>query len=111
MNAAARLVHQGILSRHLIFIHGLTKLKITFLVLSFAVVGSLLGIIYITQLNRGLYAEYQTQLMEQDHLLQQYQQLILEQSTLMVESKLEQEALNQLGMIYPIKRQTITIND
>lgn len=111
MNAAARLVHQGILSRQSILIHGLTRLKMTMLFFVFTLILSALGIVYITQVHRILYADYQRNVVEQNQLLVRYRQLVLEQSVWMIQSRIEQEAENKLGMTYPTRIQTFVIED
>lgn len=111
MNAAARLVHQGILSRQLILIHGLTRLKVALLFFTLTLAMSALGIIYITQVHRVLYADYQRTLIEQDRLSVRYSQLLLEKSAWMMQSRIEQEAENQLGMTYPTRKQTVIIHE
>lgn len=111
MNAAARLVHQNILSRPFIFIYGLTRLRLAIIFLTFTLLLSALGIIYIAQSYHMLYADYNNEILEHNRLSQQYRQLVLEESLSTIQSGIEQEAENKLNMIYPTHEQTIIIHE
>lgn len=101
MNAASRLVHQGILSRHLILTRLLTRTQIAVMSLTTAVLLTAVGIIYMTHTTRDLYASYQHNLIEQNRLHVTHGQLLLERSTWLMQSRIQQIAENQLGMILP----------
>lgn len=101
MNAAARLVHQGILSRHLVLTSLLTRSQIAVMTLTAAILLSAISIIYVTHTTRELYACYQHNLTEQNHLHITHGQLLLERSTWMVQSRLQHIAEQKLGMILP----------
>lgn len=101
MNAAARLVHQQSLSRHLVFTHVLTARQATVIALSFALVMSAIGIIYITENTRVVHAAYQHQLTAQNQLHIQHSQLLLERSATLMPSHVQHIAEHQLEMVTP----------
>lgn len=111
MNAAARLVHQNIISRHLILTHLLTRHQIGVVVLALAVLLSALSTIYVTHVNRILHATYQRNLAELDRLHVQRGQLLLERSTWMVQSRIQQIAENKLGMMVPNYKSVMIIHE
>src|SRR5262245_50065089 len=101
MNAAARLVHQSGLSRHLIMAHLFTRKQIVIIILALAVLLSALGIIYVTHVTRVLHATYQHNLAERHHLHVQQGQLLLERSTWMMQARIQQIAESKLSMVIP----------
>jgi cell division protein FtsL len=111
MNAAARLVHQRVLSRHLVMTHLLTRRQIAVLVLAIAVLLSALGIIYVTHTTRVLHATYQHNLVEQNQLQVQRGQLLLERSTWMMQSRIQQLAESKLGMVVPNSKAVVIIRE
>lgn len=111
MNAAARLAHQNILSRYLVLTHLLSRTQIAAMVLSFTVIFSALGIVYVTHVSRMLYAHYQQNLIEQDHLQVQYGQLLLERSTWMMQTRIQHIAEHKLGMIIPEQKSVVIVHE
>lgn len=111
MNAAARLVHRGVLTRHLVFTHFLSRKQLTSVVLAFAVIMSALCTIYVTQATRILHANYQHNLVEQDHLHVERSQLLLERSTWMMQARIQQIAESKLGMIIPDNKSVVIIHE
>lgn len=111
MNAAGRLVHQNILSRHLVFTHLLTRRQMTVLMLALAVILSGLSTIYVTHVTRVLHAAYQHNLLEQNRLHVQRGQLLLERSTWMMQARTQQIAENQLGMVIPDHKSVVIIHE
>lgn len=101
MNAASRLVHQGILSRHLVLTRLLTRTQLAVMTLTTGILLSAIGIIYVTHSTRDLFACYQHNLIEQNQLQVTHGQLLLERSTWMMQSRIQQIAEMQLGMILP----------
>jgi len=101
MNAAARLVHQHALSRHLVLTHLLSRRQIAVLTLILTVLLSALSIIYVTHITRVMYATYQRNLADQDRLHVERSQLLLEQSTWTTQSRVQQIAENKLQMVTP----------
>lgn len=111
MNAAARLVHQSVLSRHLIKAHFLSRRQIVVAMLALAVLLSALGIIYVTHVTRILHAAYQRNLTEQDRLHVQRGQLLLERSTWMMQARVQQVAEDKLGMVIPAYKSMVVIHE
>ena len=111
MNAAARLVHQNVLSRHLIWTHFLSRRHITVAILALAVLLSALSIIYVTHVTRILHATYQHNLAEQDRLHVELGQLLLERSTWMMQSRVQQIAEDKLGMVIPDSKSVVIIHE
>jgi cell division protein FtsL len=111
MNAAGRLVHRGILSRHLVLTHFLSRQQFGTLLLGLAVMLSALSTIYVTQVTRTLHASYQHNLLEQDHLQVERGQLLLERSTWMMQSRIQQVAENKLGMVVPDHNSVVIIHE
>lgn len=111
MNAAGRLVHQGVFTRHLVLSHLLTWRQIAVLLLSIAIIFSALSIIYVTHVTRVLYADYQHELTEQDRLHVERGQLLLERSTWIMQSRIQQIAEKKLGMIIPDYHHVVVINE
>lgn len=100
MNAAARLVQQNV-SRHLVWTHFLNRQQIAMALLMLGVLLSAISIIYVTHMTRILHAAYQRNLAVQDYLHVQHGQLLLERSTWMMQSRIQQFAENNLGMVIP----------
>lgn len=111
MNAAARLVHQGVIARHLVLAHLLTRRQITVMLLALCVLLSALSIVYVTHVTRILHAAYQRNLTEQEHLHVQRGQLLLERSTWMMQSRIQGVAEQKLGMILPDQKSVVIIRE
>lgn len=111
MNAAARLVHQGVLSRHLVLSYLLTRTQLITLLLGILVLFSSLSIVYVTHASRILYASYQQNLAEKDRLHIVRSQLLLEHSTLMMQDRIQKIAEHNLGMIVPKQKSVVIIRE
>lgn len=111
MNAAARLVHQGVISRHLVFTKLLTWKQAMVFSLGLAVLMSAIGIIYVTHATRVLHASYQHDLNEQDQLHTERGQLLLERSTWMMQARIQQIAEKKLGMIIPDHNSVVIVHE
>lgn len=111
MNAAGRLVHQGILSRQMTLTHWLTRSQLSAVTLAVSILFSALGIIYVTEETRVLQANYQHSLHDQDHLHVERGQLLLERSTWMMQARIQHIAENQLGMILPNNKSVVIIHE
>lgn len=111
MNAAARLVHQGVFTRQLVFVSIWTRQQIAVLVLASAVLLSALGTIYVAHITRILHASYQHNLLEQDRLHVVTGQLLLERSTWMMQGRIQQLAENQLNMVVPDHNTTVIVRE
>lgn len=111
MNAAARLVHQNVLSRHLALTHFLSRKQITILLLAIAIVLSSIALIYTTHLSRSFYAGYQRTLAERNQLHTRRTQLLLEHSTLLMQARVQVAAEQKLDMVPPDQTSTIVIHE
>jgi cell division protein FtsL len=110
MNAAARLVHQNILTRHIALTHLLSRRQMLIFLLTLAVVFSGLSTIYVTHVTRILHAVYQHNLLEQSRLSIQRGQLLLERSTWMLQARTQQIAEDKLDMVMPDHKSVIIIH-
>jgi cell division protein FtsL len=110
MNAAARFASQNTLSRG--WILSLLWLRVNFstLILSVLVLSSALSLVYITNAARSLNASYQEALSESDHLRIQWNQLLLEKSTWVVQARVQEIAENKLGMMIPDRKSIMILN-
>jgi cell division protein FtsL len=111
MNAAARLVHQGSLTRHLVLTHLLTRKQIIMLSLVMMMALSALSIIYITHLSRMMFTTYERNIIEQDRLKVQHSQLLLERSTWMMQGRTQQIAERKLEMQVPEQQSVVVIHE
>jgi cell division protein FtsL len=111
MNAAARLVHQNAVARHLVLVHLLTRKQIGMLVLAAAVVFSALAVIYVTHSSRILYAAYEHNISEKNHLNVERGQLLLERGTWMMQARIQKFAESQLGMVMPDHKSVVIVRE
>ncbi|TAK78475.1 MAG: cell division protein FtsL [Gammaproteobacteria bacterium] len=111
MNAAARLVHQGVLSRHLMLTHVATWRQMTVCALILGILFSALGVVYITHTSRELYASYQHRLTEQNRLHVERGQLLLERGALMMQARVQQLAEEKLNMVVPDHKSVVIIHE
>ncbi len=111
MNAAARLVHQGVLSRHLLLTYLLSRRQVALLMLTLTVILSALSVVYVTHVTRGMHAAYQHNLIEQDHLHVQRSQLLLERGAWMMQARIQQLAEKQLGMAAPEHKSIVIVRE
>lgn len=111
MNAAARLVHQGVISRRLALTFLLTRRQVTNLLLALLVLCSALSIVYITHTSRILHATYQQNVAQQNRLHVERSQLLLERSTLMMQSRIQHAAETKLGMVIPDHKSVVVIRE
>lgn len=111
MNAASRLVHQGVLSRNLVYSIVLTRQQWAVLCLALAVLASAMSIIYVTHVTREYHATYQHNLALQDQLHVERGQLLLERGAWMMQARVEQIAEDKLGMIIPTAKSSVIIHE
>lgn len=111
MNAAARLVHQNAVARHLVLVHLLTRRQLTLLFLAAAVVFSALAVIYVTHSTRVLYATYQHNVSEKNHMYVERGQLLLERGTWMMQARIQKVAESQLGMVMPDHKSVVIVRE
>ncbi len=73
------------------------------------IVVSLFGIVFMKDLNRRKFIYSQALQQDQDELQLQWGKLLLEQSTLTTQSRVQKIAQGQLGMIVPNDRKIIAL--
>lgn len=111
MNAAARLVHQSTVAKHLVLVHLLTRKQIAILMLAIAVAFSALAVIYVSHSSRELYAAYQHNLAEKNHLFVERGQLLLERGTWMMQARIQNVAEAKLGMVVPDHKSVVIVRE
>ena len=111
MNAAARLVHHRLLSRHVLLTYLLTRAQVVTLIMAFFVLLSALSVVYVTHTTRLLNAEQEQNLLLRNRLYVERTQLLLERSTLMISSRIERIAEDKLGMIIPDHKLVTVIHE
>lgn len=111
MNAAGRLVHQGTLSRHLVFVQLLSRQQLFMLTLALVVFLSAFSVIYVTHLTREMHATYAQNMTEQDRMHVQRGQLLLERSTWMMQARVQKMAETQLDMIIPNHKSVVIVHE
>ena len=97
MNAAARLVHQGTLPRHIVLVQMLTRQQLAALTLVMFMLFSALSVIYVTHLTREIHAAYAQNAIEQNRLHVERGQLLLERSTWMMQARVQRVAEKEFG--------------
>lgn len=111
MNAAARLVHQGVFSRYLVQQRLMTRRPFTTFCLGLLLVTSALSVVYVTHLSRELQATLQNRLHEQERLQVQRGQLLLERGTWMMQARIQHLAESKLGMMTPDHKSVVIIHE
>ncbi|OGT49367.1 MAG: cell division protein FtsL [Gammaproteobacteria bacterium RIFCSPHIGHO2_12_FULL_41_15] len=77
--------------------------------LFFLIILSLFAIVFSKDLNRRKFIQYQTLLQAETQLQLDWNKILLEQSTLTTQSRVQKIAEQQLGMIAPTTRQLLFI--
>jgi len=101
MNAAARALAEGIVTRDKVFsfVTSGRSLALGFFILS--VMMSAMGVVYLKDVNRQMFSELQT-LQKSYHDVQvESSQLLLEERTWTSQSRIQQIAQNRLKMVVP----------
>lgn len=111
MNAAARLVHQNAVARHLVLVHLLTRKQMSLLFMAAAVIFSALAVVYVTHTSRVLYATYQHALSEKNQLHVERAELLLERGTWMMQARIQQYAESKLGMVQPDHKSVVIVHE
>lgn len=111
MNAAARLLNQGELSRGWVVSVFFARFHLTLFVLLVVMLSSALSLVYVTNYTRNLNAHIQQAMVEQDRLVLQYSQLLLEKSTLLMQARVEDVAQNKLKMVMPTNKTRVMIDE
>ena len=79
------------------------------IVLTVAVLGSGVGLVYTHHVNRQLFIQWQSLQTERDNIEIEWELLQLEQSTLVTEIAVEETARNRLNMLIPNSDQVLYI--
>lgn len=111
MNAAARLIKHGSLSRSWVVSVILARVQFTTLILTTAVLVSALSVIYVTNMARSLNAGIQQTLAERDQLHIQWGQLLLEKSTWVTPVRVQHIAEDRLDMVVPDSKSVVIVNE
>lgn len=110
MNAAARFLNQGALSRHWVVSVLLSRAQFSLLALLISIVLSALSVIYVTNMSRSLNADLQQVLTERDQLHLQWSQLVLEQGTWAAQTRVQQVAEQRLNMVVPDNKSVVVMS-
>ena len=110
MNAAARLLNQGVLSRGWVVSVFLTRFDISLFVLISAVLISALSLVYVTNSVRSLNANIEQLYAEHDQLHIQRGQLLLEKSTLTMQAHIQDVAEDHLNMVVPEGKAVVVVD-
>lgn len=110
MNAAAKVINQSnIFHGHLAEMQ-MSKSAYMLILLMAAVLISALGVIYSTNSYRSTFSQVQQE-EQQAHLLQlQWGQLLLEQASLATPARVQELAIDKLGMVFPDTKNTFLLH-
>ena len=101
MNAAAKFLPQGTLSRHWVLASFFTRSQLILSFFLLMIFMSAFSVIYIANTTRDLQASLQQGQNEYNRLYSQQGQLLLEKSTLAMQARVQQVAERTLHMIIP----------
>src|SRR5689334_6847887 len=110
MNAAARLLNQGALSRSWVVSVFLARFQFVLFSCVFAILISALGLVYVTNTTRSLNASIQQTLVERDRIHVEWRQLLLEKSTLLMQARIQNLAEDKMNMLVPEGKAVVVIN-
>jgi cell division protein FtsL len=110
MNAAARLLNQGALSRSWVVSVFLARFQFVLFSCVFAILISALGLVYMTNTTRSLNASIQQTLVERDRIHVEWGQLLLEKSTLLMQARIQNLAEDKMNMLVPEGKAVVVIN-
>lgn len=111
MNAAARLLGQGSLSRSWVVSVILSRAQFSMMVLVSALLISALSVVYVTNTSRSLNANIQQTLAERNQLHIQWGQLLLEKSTWVTPARVQHVAEDQIGMVVPDSKSVVIVSE
>lgn len=111
MNAAARFVYQEAITKQLIMLSFMSRRQLATIILALLTLLSALSVIYVTHNTRELRAGYEQNLKEHRRLMLQNGQLLLERGTWLEQSRIQQLAEQELGMVLPGRRSTIVVRE
>ncbi len=111
MNAAARLLNQGELSRGWVMTIFMSRFHFAFCFLAVLTLISALSLVYVTNSVRTLNAHIQQSLDEKDRMQLQWNQLLLEKSSMLMQSRVENVAEERLSMEFPDSKTVVMVNE
>jgi len=109
MNAAARKFEKSSLFYGSIGKLTIAKDVLGFLILLSVVIASAISIVYLKNYERHLTNQLQTTSQNQQHLIVEWNQLLLEESTWSTPSRVQQVAQGQYDMLVPSSERVITV--
>jgi cell division protein FtsL len=111
MNAAARLFNQGVLSRGWALTVFFSRVQAVTMILILFVLSSALSVVYFTNATRTLNAAVQQTSYEQEQIHVEWGRLLLEQSTWMMQARVQEIAEDSLGMVVPDSKSIVIVNE
>jgi cell division protein FtsL len=111
MNAAGRLMNQGVLSRGWVVSIVFHRTQMPLVCVVFAALVSALSIVYVTNSSRGLNADLQQALLERQQMHVQWGQLLLEKSTWIMQARIQNVAEDKLDMVMPNNKSVVVVNE
>ena len=111
MNAAARLLSKGSLSRSWVISVILARTQYASLLMMAAVLVSALSIVYVTNMTRSMNANIQQILAERNRLHIEWGQLLLEKGTWITPARVQHVAEEQMGMVLPDSKSVVIVNE
>ncbi|WP_304985923.1 cell division protein FtsL [Coxiella-like endosymbiont] len=110
MNTTTRVIIAESLRRRRSRTFQITKRGILIVSLVIALLCSAFGVIYVKDLNRRLFIQYQILRREKAEELIQWGKLLLEQSTWSTQSRIQKVGQKQLGMQIPTAKEMVLVN-
>jgi len=111
MNAAGRLLSQGVYSRSWVISVLVSRTQFMSVALILAVLTSALSMVYVTNASRNLNAALQQTLVERGQLHVQWGQLLLEKSTWVTQARVQRIAEHDLQMGIPNRKSVVIVNE
>lgn len=111
MNTSAQVLSKNPIAKTWVVSFLLSKTQFSVWLLSISVLISALSIVYVTNTTRTLTATIQQSLTERDRLYTEWGQLLLEKGTWTMQSRVEQVANDQLGMVIPDAKSVVIIDE
>jgi len=111
MNAAARLLNQGSLSRSWVMSVFLTRSQVSLFAMLLMVLISAISVVYVTNSTRSLNANLQQAIDEKDRFHLQKEELLLEKGTWLMQARIQKTAEDRLKMVVPESKSVVVINE
>lgn len=111
MNAAARVLNQGVLSRGWVVSGFFTRSQASLAVLVMAVLMSALSVVYVTNSAQSINANIQQTLAERNQLHMQWGKLLSEKSTWIMQARVQHIAEGQMNMLIPDHKTVVVVKE